>query len=179
VLERLLVIGRRDALLAAILLAAPLAGACRRGGDPAQLGYEALREGRAQDAIALLRDAIKAKPSDAGSHFNLGVALEKVGYQAEALTEFEAAHRLDPKNASYRTGLAQTKKTLAYRAMLKGDHEESVRINREVLDLTPDDAFAWYNLSVSLLRLHKNVESNEARNRASALDKHFRLEVPR
>jgi Flp pilus assembly protein TadD len=146
--------------------------------DWGRVGYQALEDGRTQDAIAALREAIKVAPDDAATRYNLAVALERAGYAPEALAEYQAAHRLEPSTATYRTGLAHTKRTLGYRAGVAGKHEEAVRLYKEVLELTPDDATTWYNLSVSYQKLGKADESHRARTRASLLHPKYKFTVP-
>jgi Flp pilus assembly protein TadD len=147
--------------------------------DPARAGYEALHDGRTQDAIVALREAVRLSPDDASARYNLGIALERAGWTDQAIAEYERAQKLDPGNATYRTGLAHTKRTLGYRAQSQGKHELAVRLYKEVLALTPDDPLVWYNLSVSYTKLGKPAESNEARMKAASLDTKYRPKVPR
>jgi Tfp pilus assembly protein PilF len=55
------------------------------------LGNAYLRMGKAEDAIAEYREALRTDPGYAAAHRNLAVALEKLGRMAEARAELEAA----------------------------------------------------------------------------------------
>lgn len=54
---------------------------------------------RGGNAIALFRRAVKADPRDEDYHFNLAIALEKHGENAEALQQVEASLKLEPHDA--------------------------------------------------------------------------------
>jgi tetratricopeptide (TPR) repeat protein len=58
-----------------------------------------------QEALSLYRQAIAAKPSDAGAHLNLGFLLKALGKKDEAQKEIEKAIKLDPSLG--RNGAAQ------------------------------------------------------------------------
>jgi protein O-mannosyl-transferase len=52
--------------------------------------------GRMPDAIAEWRAAIRSNPQHFRAHYNLGVALAQSARKSEAITEFEAAYRIQP-----------------------------------------------------------------------------------
>ena len=62
------------------------------------LGVLLLRQGRLDEAEALLRESLRADPAFPQGHYQLGVALEKAGRYDEATKELEEAARRD---ASY------------------------------------------------------------------------------
>ncbi|MDR3708142.1 MAG: tetratricopeptide repeat protein [Capsulimonadaceae bacterium] len=64
------------------------------------LGLMLLSAHRFPEAVAALRRAAAAKPGDAGTRDTLGVALFNSGDRPSALKEFEAALKIDPRNAS-------------------------------------------------------------------------------
>jgi len=54
--------------------------------------------GRAVESIEEFEKAIKLNPRSAVFHFNLGLALAKVGFLPAALSEFEVTLNLNPGN---------------------------------------------------------------------------------
>lgn len=53
--------------------------------------------GRPDDAEAYLRQALLGRPDDAGTHVDLGLALNALGRHEEAMGEFRVALDLDPQ----------------------------------------------------------------------------------
>jgi tetratricopeptide (TPR) repeat protein len=66
------------------------------------LGEALLREGRASEAEAGLRQAADLDPTDWSSRFGLGTALYQQGHTGEALASWRAALQLDPANFTVR-----------------------------------------------------------------------------
>ena len=60
-------------------------------------GARLLREGNVDGAIEQFRAALKLAPDHAPAHYQLGMALREKGDLAQAATEFEKAHQLDPR----------------------------------------------------------------------------------
>ena len=70
------------------------------------LGVYLMDKGSLDQAIPLLRDAVRLKPDYSDAHNNLGNAMTKAGgLQREAVAEFEAAIRLDPGMAQAHANL--------------------------------------------------------------------------
>jgi tetratricopeptide (TPR) repeat protein len=68
----------------------------------------ALKAGSPQEALAALREAVKLAPDNARYHYDLAMLLRDLGDASmveQAVTELEAATRLDPRNRDYRTEL--------------------------------------------------------------------------
>jgi hypothetical protein len=66
-------------------------------------GTRLIREGRFQDAIPPLREAIRLRPEMAVAHYRLGQCLTTVpGGVGEARARLDEAHRLEPANPRYR-----------------------------------------------------------------------------
>jgi Flp pilus assembly protein TadD len=53
-------------------------------------------------AIVELREALRLDPKNHLAHYNLGAILERKGDLQSALTEYRAAHTLDPEDADYK-----------------------------------------------------------------------------
>ena len=59
-------------------------------------GTQALREGRDEDAALNFRESIRYLPNRPAVHYNLAVALGRLGKQKEALQALEISLRIDP-----------------------------------------------------------------------------------
>ncbi len=146
--------------------------------DHAADGYAALRVGDKQKAIEELRLAVVDRPAWAENHYNLGIAYENVGWEDKALPELERAVALDPKNEQFRGGLAETKRTLGYRAATEQRYADAVKLCQGSLTLVGDDATTWYNLSLALQKLSRNDEATKAIQRANELDPDHQHQLP-
>jgi membrane associated rhomboid family serine protease len=71
------------------------------GYEEARWGYDALREGRTEDAIRWLKDAVKLQPKSATNWFNLGIAYQRANDLPAAIAAYGRAHDLDPQNPEY------------------------------------------------------------------------------
>jgi tetratricopeptide (TPR) repeat protein len=145
--------------------------------DHADAGYRALRAGDNQGAIEELRLAVKAEPGLAAAHYDLGSAYENVGWMDQALPELEKAYELDSKNETYRRGLAQTRRTLGYRAQAEQRYADALKLYQGVNSLVGDDGTTWYNLALVLQKLSRSEEARKALDRANELepDHHYTL----
>jgi Flp pilus assembly protein TadD len=138
--------------------------------DHAAEGYAALKAGRSHDAIDELRLAVKEKPDWASLHYDLGIAYENVGWTEQALPELEKSVEIEPANHEYREGLAQTKRTVGYRAQVAQRWDDAAKLYQSSLLLSPNDATTWYNLGLVLQKLSRNAEATRAVARADELD---------
>lgn len=66
-------------------------------------GYQILKSGQAEAAVALLTQNAADNPNSARAHFGLGRALDTAGRKAEARVEYERALAIDPNFARART----------------------------------------------------------------------------
>ena len=55
-----------------------------------------LKQGDLKKALGEEQEAIRKKPNYAAAHYNLGLVLSQLGKAAEAQTQFNQAHSLDP-----------------------------------------------------------------------------------
>jgi tetratricopeptide (TPR) repeat protein len=60
-----------------------------------------------QDAIGHYEQALRIKPDYAHAHYNLGVALEKLGRTQEAIQHYEQALRIKPDFTQAHSALAR------------------------------------------------------------------------
>lgn len=132
-------------------------------------GQSALREGRADEAVAILANAAARYPSEAEIHARLGEALHTLGRFEPAIGSYRTALRLRPEpllNGRLGIALCQVGRlaeaAVAFEAALAlepsfldgrinlgmtrfhlGDHQEGRRLMRQALALKPDHAESW------------------------------------
>lgn len=109
------------------------------GGEGAALAYEALatlleRQGRAPDALTLLREAVSKAPRNQDLLFSLGALMERQGDIGGALTRMRAVLALAPDHAAAMNFMGYA---LAQRGR---DLDEAERLVRRALALRPDSA---------------------------------------
>jgi tetratricopeptide (TPR) repeat protein len=104
--------------------------------------------------VELLRRALGKEPRLAPIiHYTIAQTLLKRGLRDEAEKELELAVQGEPTNADYRTQLG----SVYYERRASGDRlKKAIEQFREVVKLTPDDAFAYQNLGIALLAAGEN-----------------------
>jgi Flp pilus assembly protein TadD len=124
------------------------------------LGFVLAREGRAQEALPLLREAVRLNPLYASAHNNLGTACRELKRFDEARTHLETALRLEPRNASALFNLALL-------ARVPGDRDGAIRLLGRGLDMGGDNLEARLRLGELLAEAGRYAEA-EACFRAAA-----------
>jgi tetratricopeptide (TPR) repeat protein len=116
------------------------------------LGKALFQEGRVEEALGWLRQAVAASPGLADAHYNLGNALLAQGRVAEALAEFETHVHLQPKDpiAQYNLGSVLLDHGLA------GD---ALAPLQKAVELKPGMAEAHYKLANTLAQLGRAGEA--------------------
>jgi Flp pilus assembly protein TadD len=76
-------------------------------------GYQSARQGNLEEAAGHLRESLRFLQNDAVLHSDLGAMLARLGRIREAVPEFEAALRLDPKLDAARNNLQAARAQLA------------------------------------------------------------------
>ena len=79
----------------------------RAGQDEAFAGYQALHDGRNEEALRWYGDAVRMAPRDAASWYNLGIARPRAGDNGGAEAAYQRAASLDPSDHTYREAAAQ------------------------------------------------------------------------
>ena len=127
------------------------------------LGAAYLRLGRADAAVATLREAVRLGPADAIAHYNLGHALAAQKQTSEAASQFREAARLQPSFAEAHNNLG---------ALLResGDFAGAERAFRAAVAAVPGYAPAHNNLG-SVRRVRGDV-----RGAIRALEEAVRLD---
>jgi len=115
-------------------------------------GLNLAGKGRIELAAHFFRQAVRIHPDAAESHYNLAVALGRLGKKEEAIPHFREALRIPPVDAEAcnKIGVALVR---------LGRFEEAADRFREALRLRPDSAEARFNLAVSLERSGRREEA--------------------
>jgi hypothetical protein len=107
------------------------------------LGAVMLSRLNAQGAVTALESAVSADPNRADAHNMLGLALQRVGRTAEALSEFEIALRIRPDYIAARFNLANSQ-------LRAGRHDEAIANLRKVVAANPEDPLPRERLEEAL-----------------------------
>jgi predicted TPR repeat methyltransferase len=127
------------------------------------LGVLRHAQGRTDEAIALVREALALRPEDAGAWNNLGNIL-LLGGQADAAAD-AWQHSIDAGGAAS----AQALSNLAVLYRKQGRPADAERAARQAIAVNPEDGDAWYRLSQALLDQGDVREGLLANSRAVAL----------
>ena len=164
------------------------------------LGILRTQQGRCDEAVGLLNDALGQNPYSAEAHSNLGIALNEAQRHEEAIASYGKAIELKPDFAEAHSNLCITLNTvrrhehaiasgreaLAINAGLAeahynvgnalyalDRHEEAVASYRSALAIKPDDVEAHNNLGLALTDLNRQAEAIAHFERALALKPDF------
>ncbi len=119
------------------------------GSAPASVGYQALERGDAEEALEWYREAVEYG-EDARSVYNMGVALQRLERNDEALERYERAHALAPDDEAYGRAVAQASARLGYVALGEGRDRDAVRLYERALHFVADESSYWHNYGVAL-----------------------------
>lgn len=134
-----------------------------------QLGYQAIQEGRFDDAIRNYRDAVATRGDDAKAWHNLGVACENAGRGDDAVVAYRRSYQVDPHDIQHRDAYLGATHRFAAMALKKGDGEKAVALLREVVAVDPDDGVGWVLLAQSYQSLGRAAEAEQARSQVGRL----------
>ncbi|WP_162250405.1 sulfotransferase [Pseudoxanthomonas sp. Root630] len=124
--------------------------------------YECLRQGRAEDAAAMLDGLLKQAPTEAALHRARAVLAQHAGRSDEALDALRTAVGLAPDAFALHMELGQL---LATRQQV----DEAASVFTRAARLKPDVPDAWYLLGMSLYQGRRDAEALPAFARAHAL----------
>jgi len=131
----------------------------------ALIGLAALRDGRPDAAVADLREALRLDPNSATANRNLGEALDATG-NPDALTYFQRAVELDPKDADGQHGLGGA-------LLARRDYAAAADHLRAATQLDPRSASAHNDLGVALASMGQVADALEQFSAAVALQPDF------
>lgn len=143
--------------------AAPAGPRDPRAAERHQEGSRLVRDGRLEDALGPLREAVKFDPAAAAVHGDLGVALARLGRLGEAEAAFRLAVRLDPVGVTMHVNLA----TCLHQ---QGRPDAVDEWARQALQLNPDTAEAHRLLASSLEMRNRLPEAETGFREALRLD---------
>ncbi len=139
-------------------------------------------QGKTDEAIAQLREAVRVRPNYVPARAELGQLLARAGHPDEALSELQTAVKLRPDDSVAHFRLGSVLGTLGRTSDAAAEFSQAVRLQPENADahynlgialaqedrvqeaarefdatvrLRPDDANARFNLGISLARLGK------------------------
>ena len=107
------------------------------------LGEHLLGEGKIDEALGHLAEAVRIKPGDPTVHYTLGLALASQGKLEEAIGHYREALRIAPD-------FVEALNNLGAALARQGKLDEATVQYREAVRLNPRHATAQYNLAVSL-----------------------------
>ncbi len=115
-------------------------------------GNDLLLKGDAKAALAVYREALELEPNNAKMHYNLGLALEKLGSREEEERELEKTVELDPN-------LDEARNQLGILLMADGKVSEAEREFKAAILINPTYAEADNNLGTLYGRQGKSSEA--------------------
>jgi Flp pilus assembly protein TadD len=121
------------------------------------------RQGRAEEAGAHFRNAVRLNPLSGQARYNLATNLARRGGYAEALEHFQAALVFQPGSPLPLNNLALTLSAL-------GRHGEAAERMGEALRVAPADARGHFNLGLILAAAGRLGEAERAYRRALEID---------
>jgi len=127
---------------------------------------ELIAEGKYDEAIARLDEAIAKPPSNAVPYYYRGLAYEKSGKSEEALLDYQRASELkaDFLLPLTRSGMIWAKKT---------DFEKAGEFYKKALDSGDQDSTTLYNYGVCLTNRGKSAEAREVFEKLLAKDPEY------
>jgi tetratricopeptide (TPR) repeat protein len=141
---------------------AKLALAQGYGGAHETLGVAMLGQGRLEEAMVALREAMEAEPDSATVHMNLGNVLIRLDKPAEAVSPLRRAIELDPE-------LARAHGHLGFALAMQGKTGEAIPCFRRAIELDPGDDKARDHLRKALMNEDQPEEVVELCRQAVAL----------
>jgi protein O-mannosyl-transferase len=109
----------------------------------ANLGNVRIAQGRYNEAITQLSEAVRLNPNDADAHADLGYALQQLGDRAQAMVQFRTAIRLQPDHPRAHYNLSVLLDEL-------GNSDEALLELQTVRRLLPDRPEIPYKLGILL-----------------------------
>ena len=122
--------------------------------DAAQEGAELVREGDHDRAVAVLMDLIAEQPDNEYGYYYLGCAYYELEQFDRALKCYVRALELAP---TYLGAMLHTGHTLR----MLGRYNEAIRMGREVLSRTAEDADALYLIGASAFARGDNAQAKD------------------
>lgn len=129
----------------------------------AELADEAMKEGDAQKAAALYREALSSDPNEPLLYFKLAKALEKLNDVAGEEASLQRAIELNPS-------LPEAQNQLGYLAVRRGNTAEAEKRFRAAVQASPSYVVAWVNLAAALTDESRWKDADDALDHALQID---------
>ncbi|HXJ49797.1 MAG TPA: tetratricopeptide repeat protein [Burkholderiales bacterium] len=110
------------------------------------VGVSCAESGREEEALRWFRRALKERPDDAHTHYNLAKALGKLRQHDAAEKAYRSALQIDPSNSD-------AANNLAHLCMRNGRFDEAQRLLERASALLPEDETVAINAALVLLAL--------------------------
>jgi len=123
-----------------------------RAGVPNNQGNDLMEQGRLREAVAAYQEATRMDPGNAPFHYNLALALAKLGDRQGEQRALQDAIKADP-------GFAKAHNQLGLSYMVDGRLADAEQEFQKGLHINPEFAEAENNLGVLYGRLGKNKEA--------------------
>jgi predicted O-linked N-acetylglucosamine transferase (SPINDLY family) len=130
--------------------------------DAFALALRCQQEERISEAVALYQQITAIAPDHVEAHYNLGLALKRLGRVDEAIAECRAALALRP-------AFADAWLVLGNALADKGRSDESIEAYRSAIANRPDYAQAYFNLAAILHRIGQMKEAIDAYRHALSI----------
>ncbi|MBI4625652.1 MAG: tetratricopeptide repeat protein [Verrucomicrobia bacterium] len=136
-------------------------------------GLTVRRNADYRSGLAIWSDTVEEMPDNARARYNLGIMLEQAGRLAEAVAQFRAVLRLQPRDV-------ETHNKVGNLLLRAGTRAEALEHFRTAVALRPDYADARNNLGVALIQAGRAAEAIEhfsavVRLRPDLFEAHFNL----
>ena len=139
------------------------------------LGLLFVAQRRFKEALGALQTAVRLKPDDPLTRYNLGVTYASLGQTDRAAVAFQDAIRLKPDDpiTHYNLGILHH---------LQGNHEAAIAPLQTAVRLKPDFAVAYLTLGIALANTQSHTRAEDALKEAIRLspenaDAHYNLGV--
>ena len=106
-------------------------------------------------ATKICQQIIGAQPACAEAHFLLGILTDEAGNTDQAIAHIEEAVKHDDGQLDYYRKLVDFYKKLKRQ-------EDAAAAGRRIVELDPDDAFAWHDLGLMLTRIDDDDGAHDA-----------------
>lgn len=122
-------------------------------------GSELLTQGKTEEALVILKEALQLNPDDEDVHYNLGLAYARLGKSEEAIGQYREALRIFPDYVEAHNNLGNLFARL-------GRNGEAIPHLEAAIKIMPDYASAHNNLGTALQRIGRTNEAYAAFKKA-------------
>jgi Flp pilus assembly protein TadD len=126
-------------------------------------GTKLLAQNKPAEAVQVLTEAMQMKPGDEDVHYDLGMALARLGKTDEAIQQYEEALKLLPDYVEVHNNLGNL-------LMRSGRLNEATQHFQTAIKIMPEYASAHNNLGTALQHLGQNSEALDHFERAAKLN---------